>query len=330
MDFRLTSDQLGLQQATSEVCARFGPPDPDADAPAMGRTWWRALDDLDVFSLLVPDAQQGMGLGAVETALVLEQLGRFLAPGPVAETVVSAEHLVGHLVGQPPAGGTDTGTVVVTLLPSGPAPLVVENLDVADLVAVDRDDVLSFVRPGRVPVLRIAAPLDPRNPVTAVGTPDLEAPVLVLDGAARLRWLRYYAVAVAAQQVGISRAVLEQSVTYVGQRQQFGRPVGGFQSVKHLAADMLVRSEVAWSAVLVAAATLDGETTSEPGAERAVAVAKMLADRAATRNARDAHQLHGGMGYAWETGLHLYLKRSWALATTPRPTEGYVARLVES
>lgn len=324
MDFRLTSDQLDLQLTARELCTRLGPPDPDADVSEAGPAWWRALDDLGVFSMQVSTAQQGMGLGAVETVLVLEQLGRSLAPGPVAETIVSAEHLVG--CGPDPANAT--GTIVVTLLTTGHDPLVVENLDVADLVAVDHDGVLAFVRPRQVPVVRAAAPLDPRNPVTAVGLPDLTDPVAVLVGAARHRWLRQYAVAVSAQQVGIARAVLELSVAYVEQRRQFGRPVGGFQSVKHLAADMLVRSEVAWSAVLVAAATLDADAY-EPDSERAVAVAKMLGDRAATRNARDAHQLHGGMGYAWETGLHLYLKRSWVLATTPLPTDAYVARLVK-
>lgn len=325
MDFRLTADQLELQQATRELCARLGPPDPDADVPAAGRVWWRALDDLGVFSLRVPTAADGMGLGAVETVLVLEQLGRFLVPGPVAETLVSAEHLVGRV----PERGAGAGPVVVAQLDLGREPLVVENLGLADLVATHRDDVVSFVTPRRVPVVRASVAVDPRNPVTAVGPPDLAEPVAALTGAAGRRWLQHHAVAVAAQQVGIARAVLELSVAYVGQREQFGRPVGAFQSVKHLAADMLVRSEVAWSAVLVAAATLEGDVP-EPDTERAVAVAKMLGDRAATRNARDAHQLHGGMGYAWETGLHLYLKRSWALATVPFPTEGYVTRLVET
>lgn len=85
-------------------------------------------------------------------------------------------------------------------------------------------------------------------------------------------------------------------------REQFGQPIGAFQAVKHLCAQMLVRVEVARAAVYAAAVTADPLD---------VAAARLLADEAAVRGARDCLQVHGGMGFTWEADVHLYLKRAW-------------------
>jgi len=93
-------------------------------------------------------------------------------------------------------------------------------------------------------------------------------------------------------------------------RQQFGRPIGSFQAVKHRCADMAVRAEVARSLTTFAAVALaEGEET----APRHVAAAKVLATDAALANAADNVQNHGGMGFTWEADAHLYLKRAWLL-----------------
>ena len=89
---------------------------------------------------------------------------------------------------------------------------------------------------------------------------------------------------------------------YAKEREQFGQPIGGFQAVKHLCAQMLVRTEVARSAVYAAAVTEDFTE---------IAGAKLLADEAAVRNARDCLQVYGGMGFTWEADVHLHLKRAW-------------------
>lgn len=85
-------------------------------------------------------------------------------------------------------------------------------------------------------------------------------------------------------------------------REQFGQPIGAFQAVQHLCAQMLVRVEVARAAVYAAAVTADPTD---------VAAARLLADEAAVRGARDCLQVHGGMGFTWESDVHLYLKRAW-------------------
>jgi alkylation response protein AidB-like acyl-CoA dehydrogenase len=109
----------------------------------------------------------------------------------------------------------------------------------------------------------------------------------------------------AAEQAGSAARTTELAVRYAKEREQFGRPIGGFQAVKHLCAQMLVRAELARTAVYAAAVTADPVE---------IAGAKLLADDAAVGNARDCLQVHGGMGFTWEADVHLHLKRAWVRA----------------
>ncbi|MGA4849560.1 acyl-CoA dehydrogenase family protein [Streptomyces sp. G5(2025)] len=109
----------------------------------------------------------------------------------------------------------------------------------------------------------------------------------------------------AAEQLGSAARTCDMAVTYAREREQFGQPIGAFQAVKHLCAQMLVRAEVARAAVYAAAVT--GDT-------REIRGAKLLADDAAVRNARACLQVHGGMGFTWESEVHLHLKRAWVRA----------------
>src|SRR5262249_34821349 len=187
----------------------------------------------------------------------------------------------------------------------------------------------------------VGMPLDPLTPLRHVRSlppgPRLGGPEL----AARLR-LEGAALA-AAQLLGIAEATQELAVAYAKQREQFGRTIGGFQSIKHMLADMFVRQEMARAAVYAARATLDDPGREAPGppnphagreapgppnhhagreapgppnlqtavgdVARAVASAKVVAGEAAMRNARACIQVHGGMGYTWEMPPHYYLKR---------------------
>ena len=135
------------------------------------------------------------------------------------------------------------------------------------------------------------------------------------------------ALLTAALQVGHAAEALDLAVAYAKERQQFGTPIGTFQAIKHMCADMLVRAEVARAAVHAAACladqpdVVDAEAAAAgctPGqlVDRAVGGAKLLADEAAIGNARSAIQVHGGMGFTWEVPLHLHLKRARVHATT--------------
>ena len=117
------------------------------------------------------------------------------------------------------------------------------------------------------------------------------------------------AVAVACDSLGLSRAMLDATVAHVAVREQFGRAIGSFQAVKHACADMLVQVTVA--AKLVDAA-VRAQTVCASGADAATSasMAKSYACATAVDIAGKAMQLHGGMGYTWESGVHVYLKRA--------------------
>jgi alkylation response protein AidB-like acyl-CoA dehydrogenase len=153
-------------------------------------------------------------------------------------------------------------------------------------------------------------PLDPLTPMhelaelPAGGTAlDVALPTLRLEGA----------VLTAALQVGLATRLTELAVGYAKQREQFGKVIGSFQAVKHLCADMFVRTELARAAVHAAAVTLDDPEVGN--AARAVAGAKLLADEAAGTNGRSCIQVHGGMGFTWEVPVHFLVKRAWVHAT---------------
>jgi alkylation response protein AidB-like acyl-CoA dehydrogenase len=181
---------------------------------------------------------------------------------------------------------------------------LVEHPDDADAALLLRDHVY---RVGRIQ----AEPLEPLDPLTPVGRAsasisgnrlDADAGELRLDGAALC----------AALASGIASRTVELAVAYAKERVQFGKPIGVNQAVKHMCADMLVRAEVARAAVDASGVSLDA---NDPGAQRAVATAKLLACEAAIANAKTCIQVHGGMGFTWEVDAHLYLKRASVLAT---------------
>ena len=115
----------------------------------------------------------------------------------------------------------------------------------------------------------------------------------------------------AALLVGIATAETDLAVAYAKERRQFGRPIGSFQAVKHICADMLTRAEVARAAVYAAGVHLDGHGDGDTA--RAVTGAMLLASEAAFANGKACVQVHGGMGFTWEIDAHLYLKRAAAL-----------------
>jgi alkylation response protein AidB-like acyl-CoA dehydrogenase len=112
------------------------------------------------------------------------------------------------------------------------------------------------------------------------------------------------ALAVTCDSLGVAQAMLDATVSYTGVRQQFGRPIGSFQAVKHACADMLVRISVARQLVNAAIAASGSDTAA------AISMAKAHATETAVEVAGKAMQLHGGIGYTWESGVHVYLKRA--------------------
>ncbi len=269
------------------------------------REGWRTLGDAGVFNLCLAEEAGGVGLGLAEAALVFEELGRALVPGPLV-----ASHLAAGLI-----DGAEDGSVVVGLIDGaapGPAvPSVIEYLDDLDVLLVLSDDGVAAVDPRMVEADRMARPMDPLTPVWSAPRIPAGTPVAGPDVASW--WRRDGTVLTAALQIGSAAYSTDLAVEYAKNRHQFGRPIGGFQAVKHLCADMAVRTELARCAVQAAAVTVDQPDVGD--AEMAAAGAKLLADEAAVTNGRSSIQVHGGMGFTWEIPAHLAYKRARVLAT---------------
>jgi alkylation response protein AidB-like acyl-CoA dehydrogenase len=307
VDFELTADQVSLQEAIRAFCDGRFPPDvvrtiEDAGG-RLDRGRWRELGDTGVFALRVPEGRGvGLGLGASEAVLVFEELGRALVPGPLVATELAARFVPEAATGECIVGLADTDDGVV----------VVEYPDDLDGLLVVEPGGVRLVQPGAPPGVDAVRPLDALTPVRWVNAPlppsePVGGPEVVDD----LR--RAGRVLTGALQLGIAARTVELANDYAKEREQFGRPIGSFQAVKHLIADMLVRSEVARAAVYAAACAIDGRSDDDP--DRAAAVAKVVAGEAALVNAKTCIQVHGGIGYTWELDVQRYWKRASVLDT---------------
>ncbi|MFB7913989.1 acyl-CoA dehydrogenase family protein [Streptomyces sp. NPDC056061] len=298
MDFQLSDDQRALREGIRDILAgRFGRDRMRAaldGGAGVDRTLWRELGEAGFFALRLPEAEGGAGLGLPEAVLLFEEAGRSLLPGPLVATHLAAgavkgaaegEAVVTVLDGRRPVGhlGDADGLLVL-----GP------DTSPGRASAVTGGALRDLVREGSEPLRS----LDPFTPLWRL-TGSVESGERLPDGAL----LRDEgALLAAAEQVGSAARTTEMAVQHAGAREQFGAPIGSFQAVKHLCADMLVRAELARCAVYAAAVTADPVE---------IAGAKMLADDAAVHNARDCLQVHGGMGFTWEADVHLHLKRAW-------------------
>jgi alkylation response protein AidB-like acyl-CoA dehydrogenase len=291
MYFLPTADQLDLQHGVRDLLESRFPLDklPDGYDPAL----WKALTETGVFSL-----RTDLELGLAESVMVFEELGYACVPGP----------LVGTLL----AGAAAEGPVAVVDPES--RPLLVAHLGIASSLLVLDPAGPRLVAP--VSGLPLPDPLDPLSPLDELAEVPGDAGVALDVTTDQLR--REGALLTAALQVGIATRLTELAVAYAKQREQFGKVIGSFQAVKHICADMFVRTELARAALHFAAVTLDDAAKDSLGVDdgaRAVAGAKLLADEAATTNARSCIQVYGGMGFTWEIPVHYYLKRAWLHAT---------------
>ncbi|MHB8670359.1 MAG: acyl-CoA dehydrogenase family protein [Acidimicrobiales bacterium] len=333
MDFELSDDQRALQDAARELLDREASPERVRAAMASGGGWdpklWRSIVDQGWMGVEVPESDGGLGLGMVEAAVLLEEVGRHVAPAPflpsflalgalhratsrgVGEAARFLEPLVlGQSVGcvawapsttvELGAGGRLTGRTGPVI--AGP------QSDVAVVVARDGDlgeglYVVDLVETG------------PPDPEPAMDQTQLLG-WLELDGAPALRLGGIEAVddlvdrgaaGHAAQLLGGGARALEMASGYAKERVQFGRPIGSFQAVKHRCADMVVDVEGMRSLAYYAAWAIGA---GEADSAIAASSAKVWCSDAAKRVMASSLQVHGGIGFTWEHDLHLFLKRS--------------------
>jgi alkylation response protein AidB-like acyl-CoA dehydrogenase len=326
VDFELSEDEEALAEGIRALCAGRFPLErlraaEDGDG-LLDVEGWGELAEAGVFSLRVPEADGGVGLGMAAGAVVFEELGRALVPGPLLAT-----HLAAGIVEGAAEGKTVVGAVrrPPTSGPAALVPTLVGHLPSLGVLVVVGDEGLTAVDPADLGGVRIEIPLDPLSPLWRVDRLPEGRPIGGPTEAGN--WRRAQSVLGGAQLVGLATANLEMAVGYAKQREQFGKPIGSFQAVKHLCADMLVAAETARAAVHAAAVTIDQPGVGDP--DRAAAGAGLLAAEAAIKNGKTSIQVHGGMGFTWEVPAHLYLMRARAVAEAIGPLDDLAELVAE-
>lgn len=285
---------------------------------------WRELADMGWFGIHIPEEFGGSGYGLTELAIIVEEFGRALAPGPFLPTAITSAIVAargdadtkarllrgladGTCIGATGLGGnlSFSGHTI-----SGDAGIIL-GAGLADILALRVGDDVVIVEahaPG-VSVLQ-AASFDPTRRSSTVTLADVASSfATVLPGAADIARALARVLA-SAEAVGAAQDCLDTALSYVKVREQFGRTIGTFQAVKHHLANMLVAAEAAVSAVWDAARACAGD---ERELELIAACAATLAIPAYIRNAELNVHLHGGIGFTWEHDAHLHLRRAITL-----------------
>jgi alkylation response protein AidB-like acyl-CoA dehydrogenase len=308
---------------------------------------WRLLAETGLLGLEVPAALDGAGASFAEVAVVLAEMGRAAACSSYLGGAVLGAGTLGWVEAGPGRdallrGIASGGPVPVAVLAdgsdsslegrapfrveqsargrqlSGRAAFVPDVLEADWLLLLANDPggvpVIVAVEPGVAGLVRTAQPvLDSTRRLGAVTAENVQVrpeSVWRFDGdpePAIRALLDRAAVAIACDSLGLGEAIMDATVSYVRVREQFGRPVGSFQAVKHACADMLVQIRVSRQLVVAAVREV---ACGEAGASVAASMAKSYTCSAAVAVTGKAMQLHGGMGYTWESGIHAYLKRA--------------------
>ena len=316
---------------------------------------WAHMVDLGWPALTVPEEYGGLGLGFVELAVVAEELGRAVAPGPFLATVTQFAPAVRHagtpeqrqrFLG-PVASGDLTGTLAVG----------------GDVVATDAGDgwtlsgtVHHVIDGDRADEVAVAARVDESSLLCVVRSEDVSSRAEhTLDQSRRLATIDFDGVyvdgdrvlgervdaaaaleqavdeataALALEMVGTCQSIFDVTLDYAKERHQFGVPIGSFQAIKHRFADMFVALERARATAYFAAATIAEEDDRRA---LAVAMAKAATGDAQRLIAQESIQTMGGIGYTWEHDMHLYVKRAKtgdALLGTSSDHRARVARMI--
>ena len=297
MDFDLTEDQKEIKNVARELLAARAPMSKLREAAEAGRyddRLWAEIVELGWPGIAVDERYGGQGLGAVELAVLLEELGYACAATPFMSTAVVAaviqatgsdEQRERWLPGL--ASGELTAGV-------GTAELTADGEHAAVVVQLEGDDARLLEQPRAETVVTI----DPtRRFARVIGDGD------PLAGGAAAR----FNAALAAEVVGVCQRALEMTVEYVKDRKQFGVPVGSFQAVSHRCAQMLLQTESARSTAYFAAWAADADP-SRLG--EAAGLAAAAASTGGREGAASAIQAHGGIGFTWEADVHWLYKRA--------------------
>jgi alkylation response protein AidB-like acyl-CoA dehydrogenase len=319
MDFTFNDQQVAFRDAIRKFLMVEAAPEVLSeiwDTPSGRSSELRAkLADQGLTALSVPEAHGGIGLGELDWVLIQQELGYYAIPDSLSDTAFLAVHL---LKGLPGNGGlaaewlpkVAAGRARIAV--SHPVNPLVADAELADLLLLWHDDEIHALAPKQAR-LTFNPSIDRSRRLYKVAWTPSAATRLCAAAPGRALWdgaLDRAAMASAAQLLGLAQRMLDLGIDYSAQRKQFGKPVGSFQAVKHHLADVAVKIEFARPVVFRAAYSLQH---GDPRQATHASHAKLAAGEAATLAARRSLQVHGAMGYTWESDLQMFMKRAWAL-----------------
>ena len=272
--------------------------------------FWEALCEPGWLALHIAESYGGAGYGFVEQSVVLEELGRAIAPGAYLPTALAAALIqdAGGVAAKELLPALASGELTGAVALSGEQPVVAGTI--ADVIVCEVDGGWAALDATTLSVTELAS-VDLTRRAARVTLEGVDVPAgRRLDGLTTARVRDIAAVMLAAEAVGIAQWCVDTAAEYAKQRVQFGRPIGQFQGVKHRCADMLARTELAHAAAWDAARAVD-DPENGPGV--AIAAGAALAFDAAFTNAKDCVQILGGIGFTWEHDAHIYLRRAMTL-----------------
>ncbi|MHB8511667.1 MAG: acyl-CoA dehydrogenase family protein [Actinomycetota bacterium] len=288
MNFTFSSEQRLFAQTVREFLEKSCTPANAREGFSMER--WNGLAGLGVINMLASSEKGGLGLDERDLVLILEESGRVALPEPIVETALVAT----------PLGVSD---VIATFADS----TLVPHADIADVILLRSHDELHAVPKAQV-LIEPAQTIDRARSVARVTwTPSGETRLQASFEDAFDR----AAFGTAAQLLGVASRLIEMACEYALQRNQFGKPIGSFQAIKHKLADAQLKLEFSRPVVYRAADSLARDVLEK---SRDVSIAKAFASDAATHAAGASLQTLGAIGYTQEHDLHLWLKRAWSLA----------------
>lgn len=314
MDFDFSSEQLAVRDLARDLFEKESPPSRlrelwgDADRD---RTVWKTLGQAGLLEIIDP----------VDLVLVLEEAGRAALPEPIVETLaIAAPILAASPLADEWAPKIAAGEAIVAVQLGG-APFVVDAGD-ADLLLIESDGALHAVpRSGFT-----ATPVRSDDKARRLFQVDAQLDAATKLDASPAEAMDRGAAAVAAVLNGIASRMLDMTLAYVKEREQFGRPVGVFQAVKHKLASAYVRVESARAAAWYAAFAIGSGLTDR---SLAASAAKVVAAEAEAIANAEALQCHGGIGFTWEHDLHLWMKRGKALEASYGTAAEHRARVAD-
>ena len=341
MAIGLTPEHEELAASVRGFTERHLSPPSAESAPEDRPQWWQALAEQGLPGLHLPEEHGGQGFGLLDLAVVLEELGLACAPGPYLPTALAAAVIS-------VTGGTEVRGEVLPGIADGTATAAVA---LGDALTAERDGAGLLVSGRTGPVLGgatadllllpaghgyVAVPasevtvtplrsLDPLRPVARIEAAGVRVPperVLTVRTGEQVRDLA--ATLFAAEACGIAAWCVRTAVEHAKMREQFGRPIGQFQAVKHKCARMLVELEQATASVWDAARALDDGSDDAAFAAR---VAGVVALDAAVSAAKNCIQVLGGIGYTWEHDAHRYLRRALSLRALAGESAEWAARV---